>query len=80
MILDDAHATVLLTDGSHHDEITPALSHVVPLDDVPASADRPPSVAVTAENLACLLYTSGSTGTPKGCAMPHRALVNLLNW
>jgi amino acid adenylation domain-containing protein len=79
-ILADAKATVLLTDGSHHHGITPALSHVVHLDDVPASADRPPSVAVDAENLACLLYTSGSTGKPKGCAMPHRALVNLLNW
>ncbi|MGB3444312.1 MAG: amino acid adenylation domain-containing protein [Actinophytocola sp.] len=80
MILADGHATVLLTDGSHHDGITPALSHVVHMDDVPAGVDRPPSVAVDAENLACLLYTSGSTGKPKGCAMPHRALVNLLNW
>ncbi|MDQ3789249.1 MAG: amino acid adenylation domain-containing protein, partial [Actinomycetota bacterium] len=90
-ILADAMASVLLTDGSHHDGITSALSHVVRMDDVPADADgslrtlrsevdRPPSVAVAAENLACLLYTSGSTGTPKGCAMPHRALVNLLNW
>jgi amino acid adenylation domain-containing protein len=78
VILADAGATVLLTDGSHHDAINPA--HVVRLAEVPASADRPPSVAVDAENLACLLYTSGSTGTPKGCAMPHRALVNLLNW
>jgi amino acid adenylation domain-containing protein len=91
MILADAKATVLLTDGSHHDGITPALSHVVHMDGVPpaadgslrklrSEADRPPSVAVDPENLACLLYTSGSTGTPKGCAIPHRALVNLLNW
>jgi amino acid adenylation domain-containing protein len=80
VILADAGATVLLTDGSHHDGITRALSHVVRVDDVPAGVDRPPSVAVDAENLACLLYTSGSTGKPKGCAMPHRALVNLLNW
>ncbi|GAB1510973.1 amino acid adenylation domain-containing protein [Actinophytocola sp. KF-1] len=79
-ILADAGASVLLTDGSHHEGITQALSHVVHVDHVPQSADRPPSVAVDAENLACLLYTSGSTGTPKGCAMPHRALVNLLNW
>jgi amino acid adenylation domain-containing protein len=32
------------------------------------------------ENLAYILYTSGSTGTPKGVAMPHRALVNLVQW
>lgn len=32
------------------------------------------------EDVAYLLYTSGSTGTPKGVAMPHRALVNLMEW
>jgi amino acid adenylation domain-containing protein len=32
------------------------------------------------DNLAYVIYTSGSTGEPKGVAMPHRALVNLLNW
>lgn len=29
---------------------------------------------------AYVLFTSGSTGRPKGVAMPHRALVNLVNW
>src|SRR5690606_21914604 len=33
-----------------------------------------------AEDAAYILYTSGSTGTPKGVAMPHRALVNLMEW
>jgi amino acid adenylation domain-containing protein len=36
--------------------------------------------AVYPEHLLYLLFTSGSTGTPKGVAMPHRALVNLLQW
>lgn len=27
-----------------------------------------------------IIYTSGSTGTPKGVVMPHRALVNLVEW
>ncbi|NJL58340.1 MAG: amino acid adenylation domain-containing protein, partial [Desulfobacteraceae bacterium] len=32
------------------------------------------------ETLAYLIYTSGSTGKPKGIEMPHRALVNLIQW
>ena len=33
-----------------------------------------------AANLAYVIFTSGSTGTPKGVAMPHRPLVNLIEW
>ena len=32
------------------------------------------------DQLAYLVYTSGSTGRPKGVAMPHRPLVNLIEW
>ncbi|CAK0769723.1 Amino acid adenylation domain-containing protein/thioester reductase domain-containing protein [Gammaproteobacteria bacterium] len=32
------------------------------------------------ENLAYIIYTSGSSGQPKGIAMPHSALVNLIQW
>jgi amino acid adenylation domain-containing protein len=42
-------------------------------DDAPASDCRP-------DDLAYLLYTSGSTGTPKAVAMPHHALVDLIDW
>ena len=31
-------------------------------------------LAVTGDDLACVMFTSGSTGRPKGVAVPHRAL------
>ncbi|MBF0099846.1 MAG: amino acid adenylation domain-containing protein [Desulfobacterales bacterium] len=34
----------------------------------------------TPDTLAYIIYTSGSTGKPKGIEMPHRALVNLIQW
>lgn len=44
-----------------------------------ASVDNPES-ASHPDHLLYLLFTSGSTGTPKGVTMPHRALINLLQW
>ena len=37
-------------------------------------------VPVSADAAAYILFTSGSTGKPKGVEMPHRALVNLIDW
>ena len=35
---------------------------------------------VNSEDTFCLMYTSGSTGQPKGVHLPHRALLNRLQW
>jgi len=44
-------------------------------DDLPSA-----QIGLTAQDLAYVIYTSGSTGRPKGTAMPHRAMINLLQW
>ncbi|MFC6093060.1 non-ribosomal peptide synthase/polyketide synthase [Saccharothrix lopnurensis] len=38
-----------------------------------------PGVAVSPEDVACVMFTSGSTGEPKGVVAPHRALVGTLS-
>ena len=48
--------------------------------DLTADAEADPAgwapALVSADDLACVMFTSGSTGTPKGVATPHRALVS----
>ncbi|MBY0574483.1 MAG: amino acid adenylation domain-containing protein, partial [Undibacterium sp.] len=38
------------------------------------------SLNLTSNHLAYLIYTSGSTGQPKGAALPHRGVVNYLDY
>ncbi|HEX7814032.1 amino acid adenylation domain-containing protein [Dyella sp.] len=45
-----------------------------------AEENLPSPEGTDASSLAYVIYTSGSTGTPKGVAMPHRPLVNLVQW
>ncbi|NOR69055.1 MAG: amino acid adenylation domain-containing protein, partial [Methylomarinum sp.] len=37
-------------------------------------------VALLPENLAYCIYTSGSTGQPKGTGIPHKGILNRLQW
>jgi len=37
-------------------------------------------LGMTVQNLVYVIYTSGSTGRPKGTEMPHRSMVNLIEW
>jgi amino acid adenylation domain-containing protein/thioester reductase-like protein len=80
----DAAPRVLITDLELRAALPPDVSQPLVLEEQSAqiaamSTDRVSNKAA-AENLVYVIYTSGSTGQPKGTAMPHRAMVNLMEW
>ncbi|MEA5582039.1 amino acid adenylation domain-containing protein [Nodularia harveyana UHCC-0300] len=81
-MLTDSQSAVLLTTTELVETLPETTAQIVcldavSLDNLPSSA---PATGLKPDNLAYVIYTSGSTGTPKGVAMPHRALVNLMQW
>jgi surfactin family lipopeptide synthetase A len=85
-MLEDTGPTAVLTQRSILDDLpssAPA-STIVCIDDeaddvAHAGAPLPP-IAVDPTSPCYVIYTSGSTGRPKGVVMPHRPLVNLIEW
>lgn len=45
-----------------------------------AASDAAPSIQLTEQDLAYILYTSGSTGTPKGIMHTHRSALSFAEW
>ncbi len=83
-MLQDAHASVLLTQQALRDELPDGGAQIVCIDTLQETVARyspeNPQAIAAPSNLAYVIYTSGSTGKPKGVAMPHRPLVNLVRW
>lgn len=86
-MLDDAAPAVVLTHGSLAGVLPATDAHVIWVDTdwtriARCAADDPAqdALGMHPENLIYVIYTSGSTGRPKGTAMPHRAMVNLIEW
>ncbi|HKP12540.1 MAG TPA: amino acid adenylation domain-containing protein, partial [Blastocatellia bacterium] len=83
-ILQDAQASVLLTEGRFHEGLPESNVRVVYLDRIveelghESTAD--PTPLAVPGNLAYIIYTSGSTGQPKGVEVAHAGLVNLCDW
>lgn len=83
-MLEDSQVSVLLTAQTLAAALPPHAATVVCLDTEWEHIAQEDSCNLEplagADNLAYVIYTSGSTGHPKGAAMPHRSLVNLLDW
>ena len=84
----DAAPTAILTESVFAERFTSeAAAEVIVLDEQSAEIGKRSHTGVVANeigiqpsDLAYVIYTSGSTGQPKAIAMPHRGLVNLVEW
>lgn len=77
-MLADARAKLLLTD----EQVQALDCESLTLDSqaIRQSSEHRPAPIAQAEEVCYALYTSGSTGKPKGVQLPHRAVVNTLDF
>ena len=83
-MLEDAGASVLVTQARLVEQLPAHDAHVVRIDadwneiaTQPAGAVRNTTLP---ENLAYVIYTSGSTGKPKGVSLQHASAAAMLCW
>jgi amino acid adenylation domain-containing protein len=78
-MIDDARASVLLTQRPVRDRLPRSRGAVIELD-APGALDgwpdTAPDIATAADDPAYVIYTSGSTGRPRGAMVAHGGLAN----
>ncbi len=83
-MLHDLDAPIVLSQASCKTKLAAAAAAVLCLDSdwglVADADDNNPDIPLMPENLAYCIYTSGSTGVPKGAGVPHRGILNRLQW
>lgn len=94
LMLDDAQASIVLSDGDSRPRVEEALAFVPGLsvacrlahvfaphgEEDAASAVLSLNQPLQPHHLAYLIYTSGSTGKPKGVMIEHRNVYSFLRW
>jgi amino acid adenylation domain-containing protein len=76
-----AGATVMPLDPAYPDSLTETMLNNAPPTLIVDAAGTRSRLAKSGNGSLCyILHTSGSTGQPKAVAMPHRAIVNLVDW
>ncbi|WP_460202333.1 amino acid adenylation domain-containing protein [Scytonema sp. NUACC21] len=83
-ILEDTQIPILLTQQRLIEKLPTNATKVVCLDsdwkEIAQEPSQSPVCETNSANLAYVIYTSGSTGKPKGTLIPHKGLLNYLNW
>jgi amino acid adenylation domain-containing protein len=77
LMLEDSHAAVVVTVEKLRGKVPGTGARILCVEET-GEREKAPSPRIGADDLAYVIYTSGSTGRPKGVAIPHGAVMNLL--
>ena len=78
LMLDDAQASVLITQESLKPALPATSATILTLDSLPETPSANPALTAGPEDLAYVIYTSGSTGRPKGVLVTQRGVLRLV--
>jgi len=83
VILGDSGARLLVTSVATRVSLDATIDTLVleqALAEIESQPSADPAIDIAADSPLYVIYTSGSTGKPKGVVMPHRSIVNLIEW